>query len=325
MEHCHGLSLGSGAIFTLQGDIYKTTSAVSKYAPANTSLSADCAADPKRRLEAPRSKAKIALPVSAPVNAAQPVTPLHMQSQPIITRPLPQAAPHIPPPHHQQQQQPQLPAVQQPTTPTNQPIAAANAQKPSAVAPPVSTPIPAVQQPAVQVPSQQKQDKQPAQDPAVQKPVQQPSTTSPLPAVPKPTKQERSPARTAMTKSVKTAAAKPTYDYRSRYQPDSGYAGEQHSGEGYGMEGPYKEISYSRDANKPSGMYGGEAIIITAAITSFTGLEKTFEYQHGMVEFVAAFTGTPLTNAAYEALPYDVPHIKPGGYKLVLVGDESHY
>jgi hypothetical protein len=156
--------------------------------------------------------------------------------------------------------------------------------------------------------------------------MQRPSATSPLPAVPKPTKLERSPARIASTKSAKTAAAKPTY--KPRYEPDSdsdSYAGEQHSGEGYGMEGPYKEISYLRDLNKPSGMYGGEAIIITAAITSFTGLEKTFEYQHGMVEFVAAFNGTPLTNAQYEALPYDVPHIKPGGYKLVLVGDESRY
>jgi hypothetical protein len=182
------------------------------------------------------------------------------------------------------------------------------------------------QQPTAQVPSDPTTAKQPAQDPAVQKPVQQRSTRS----LQKPTKQERSPALNASTKSVNAAAAKATYDYRPRYEPD--YAGGQHP-EGYGMERPYKEvpfpwdkeISSSWEHNKPMGMYGGEAIIITAAITSFTGLGKTFEYQHSMLEYVVDFNGKPLTNAQYEALPYDVPHIKPGGYKLVLVGEKGHY
>jgi hypothetical protein len=146
------------------------------------------------------------------------------------------------------------------------------------------------------------------------------------PAVQKHTKQARGPIRTALTKSVQTAAVPfwPAYDYKRRYEPDSDYGDGQHP-ESHGMGGPYKEISYSWEQTKSSGMYGGQAIIITAAITSFTGLETPFEYQHGMMEYVASFDGKALTNAQYEALPYDVPHIKPGAYKLVLVGDESQY
>jgi hypothetical protein len=74
-----------------------------------------------------------------------------------------------------------------------------------------------------------------------------------------------------------------------------------------------------------SGLFGGEATIIAGVITSITGLEKGVEYHRGMVEHVVRFEGNKLTAAAYEALPYDTPHISPGKYKIVLMEGEHRY
>jgi hypothetical protein len=77
---------------------------------------------------------------------------------------------------------------------------------------------------------------------------------------------------------------------------------------------------------EPSGFWGGEAIIYAGVVTSVTG-GKGVEYHQGMVEHVAWFDpkAVMLSKATYEGLSYDVPHIKPNGYKVVFMKDEGHY
>jgi hypothetical protein len=75
----------------------------------------------------------------------------------------------------------------------------------------------------------------------------------------------------------------------------------------------------------PTGLYGGRATILAGVVTSVTGIEKGVHYHRGMVEHVVFFEGSELSAAAYEALPYDTPHVKPGAYKIVFIGEDEEY
>jgi hypothetical protein len=75
---------------------------------------------------------------------------------------------------------------------------------------------------------------------------------------------------------------------------------------------------------RPSGMYKGRAVVY-AGVISADGLKHHPKLRHGVIEHVESFDGKPLSVADYEDLPSDVPHIKPYGFKVVILGDDSSY
>lgn len=77
---------------------------------------------------------------------------------------------------------------------------------------------------------------------------------------------------------------------------------------------------------------GGEAIILTGPIKvisahgpheSQTDEAAAARYKTGMLEYVASFSGRPLSPAELQQLPEDTPRVNPDAYKLLLVADEA--
>lgn len=135
------------------------------------------------------------------------------------------------------------------------------------------------------------------------------------------------------------AAYAPRYGDKPEQKPY--YDGPAAAGPHYGghpeEETPYylrkqQQKPYSDDADSiidyieaDVGLYGGEAIVIAGVVTSVKGLphgKGMPHYTKGMVEHVAAFNGVSLSKRAYEALPYDTPHVKAGAYKVVFFEDD---
>jgi hypothetical protein len=137
------------------------------------------------------------------------------------------------------------------------------------------------------------------------------------------------------------AADGPRYGDKPEQKPYyDGYPGAA-AGPHYGghpeEETPYyprkqQQKPYSDDADSITdyleadvGLYGGEAIVIAGVVTSVKGMphgKGMPHYTKGMVEHVAAFNGVSLSKKAYEALPYDTPHVKTGAYKVVFFEDD---
>jgi hypothetical protein len=68
-------------------------------------------------------------------------------------------------------------------------------------------------------------------------------------------------------------------------------------------------------------LWGGSAIVLSGQITSVAGYRHGYDYEGGLVEFVARFDGEPLSASEVALLSPDIPFVVEKEFNWVFDGD----